>query len=306
MKPRTLLFLIGVSTFLIHTRSTLAQSDKEPIVLWPSSPPGRIAAKGEERDTSDAKSNNVAGMPVIRLGDVSKPTLTIYQPAAAKATGAAVMVCPGGGYNILAWDLEGTEVCEWFNSIGVTAALLKYRVPRPDGDAMPVEPLQDAQRAMSMLRSGAVEFRIDPKRIGVLGFSAGGSLSARLSTNFDMRTYDAIDKLDAVSCRPDFTMLIYPAYLFPKGSKEGLSADLPINTETPPTFLTMAFDDPIDPTNVLRWSIAMKQAKVPVELHLYPSGGHGYGLRRTDNASTTWNDRATDWMRGQGWLKPSF
>jgi acetyl esterase/lipase len=274
----------------------------EPIPVWPASPPGRIAAKGDERDTSDAKSNKVAGKPVIRIGNVSKPTLTIYSPAADKANGAAVMVCPGGGYNILAWDLEGTEVCEWFNSIGVTAALLKYRVPRPENDAMPIEPLQDAQRAMSILRSRATELNIDPKRIGVLGFSAGGNLSARLSTNYDKRAYETLDQVDATSCRPDFTMLIYPAYLFSKDSEAGLSANLPVNAETPPAFLTMAFDDPVDSNNVLRWATALKQSKVPVALHLYPSGGHGYGLRRTENASTTWPDRASEWLAGQGWL----
>lgn len=167
---------------------------------------------------------------------------------------------------------------------------------------MPIEPLQDAERAMSILRTRAAEFGIDSKRIGVLGFSAGGSLSARLSTNYEKRAYESIDQIDTTSCRPDFTMLIYPAYLFGKESKEGLSADLPVNAQTPPAFLTMAFDDPIDPNNVLRWATALKQAKVPVELHLYPSGGHGYGLRRTENTATTWPDRAEEWLKSQGWL----
>ncbi len=301
-KIRPVLFL----TLLIccTAQAALGQAVMEPIKLWPSTPPGRIAAKGEERDTSDEKSNKVAGKPVIRIGDVSQPTLTIYKPADDKPnSGAAVLVCPGGGYNILAWDLEGTEVCQWFNSIGVTAALLKYRVPKPAGESRPIEPLQDAQRAMSILRSRATDLAIDPKRVGVLGFSAGGHLSARLSTNYSQRVYEAVDAADSLSCRPDFAMLIYPAYLFEKGSQAGLSADLPIDAQTPPMFLTMALDDPIDAENVLRLSLALKQVKVPVELHLYPSGGHGYGLRRTQNSSTTWSDRATEWLNGQGWLK---
>jgi acetyl esterase/lipase len=303
MKLLHILSLITAISLGAANQSLQAQTVMEPINVWPSTPPGRTAAKGPERDTSDAKSRGVAGKPVIRTGDVSSPTLTIYQPAADKNSGAAVMVCPGGGYSILAYDLEGTEVCEWLNSVGVTAALLKYRVPKPDGDSRPVEPLQDAERAMSILRSRATELSIDPNRIGVLGFSAGGHLSARLSTNYAKRAYEKMDEADEASCRPDFAMLIYPAYLFDKDSKEWISEELPVDADTPPMFLTMAFDDPIDPSNVLRLSLAMKQAKVPVELHLYPSGGHGYGLRKTENTSTSWPDRAAEWLRSQGWVK---
>lgn len=277
----------------------VAQEVQKPIELWPSTPPGRIAAKGEELDTTNEKGNKVAGKSVIRLGNVSKPTLTIYQPPAEKNTGAAVLICPGGGYSILAYDLEGTEVCEWLNSIGVTAGLLKYRVPKSEGDPRPIEALQDAQRAMSLLRSRAADLGIDEKRIGVLGFSAGGHLSARLSTNNVTRAYEAVDEVDKVTCRPDFAVLVYPAYLIHKEAEK----ELPVDAQTPRTFLTMAADDPVDADNVLKYALALKHAKVPVELHLYPSGGHGFGLRRTEAACTQWPDRAAEWMRSQGLIK---
>lgn len=273
----------------------------EPIKLWPSTPPGKIAAKGEERDTSDEKSRTVEGKWVVRLGDVSTPTLTMYLAPKEINTGTVVVVCPGGGYNILAWNLEGTEVCQWLNSIGVNAALLKYRVPRVDKET-PVEPLQDAQRAISLVRARAAEWAINPERIGILGFSAGGHLSARASTQYEKRSYENIDAIDQTSCRPDFTLLIYPAYLFDKNKDDLLSSDLPIDAKTPPMFLTMALDDPIDSENVLRMSTALKRAKVSNELHLFPSGGHGYGLRPNEYEATGWPNHATQWLRTRGLL----
>ncbi len=294
-------FVAAVFAFLMTMASNPARAQEilEPVALWPGTPPGRIAAQGEEKDTTKADGNKVAGKPVIRLGNVASPTLTIYKPDAAKNAGAAVLICPGGGYNILAYDLEGTEVCEWLNSIGVTAGLLKYRVPKADRDPRPIEALQDAQRAMSMLRSRATELQIDEKRIGVLGFSAGGHLSARLSTNYSKRAYTEIDDIDQTVCRPDFAVLVYPAYLIHDGAQQ----ELPVDAQTPTTFLTMAADDPVNADNVLKYALVLKQAKVPVELHLYPAGGHGFGLRRTDAACTHWPDRAAEWMRGQGLIK---
>ncbi|MFA6545731.1 MAG: alpha/beta hydrolase, partial [Limisphaerales bacterium] len=149
-----------------------------PIPLWPKDAPGEKGGIGEEKDTSTEKSNKVGGRPLIRLGNVSQPTLTMFRPAKGKDTGAAVIVCPGGAYNILAYDLEGTEVCEWLNSIGVTGVLLKYRVPRRPGVEKHAAALQDAQRAVGLVRARAGEFGLDPKRIGIMGFSAGGHLSA--------------------------------------------------------------------------------------------------------------------------------
>ncbi len=282
---------------LLTVAPVIARGDDSIVELWPGTPPGRIAADGNERDTSEPNKGLVAGKSVIRLGHVSEPSITIYPAPAENNTGAAVMVCPGGGYHILAYDLEGTEVCEWLNSIGVSAILLKYRVPRPSGEAAPIEPLQDAQRALSLVRNRAEEWKIAPDKIGVLGFSAGGHLAARLSTNYGERAYEAIDAVDSVSCRPDFALLIYPAYLFDKGSEELVAKSLPLDDKTPPMFLTMARDDPVDSENVLRFALGMKRAQRPVELHMYATGGHGYGLRRTESAATTWTEPAASWLK---------
>lgn len=288
----------SVLMVLLVAQSMLAQDVLEPIAIWPATPPGRMAATGEEGDTTKEQDGKIAGQPVIRLGNVSTPTLTIYKPAADTNSGAAVLICPGGAYRILAYDLEGTEVCQWLNSIGLTAGLLKYRVPKAENDPRPIEALQDAQRAMAILRSRAAELGMDEKRIGVLGFSAGGHLSARLSTNYGTRAYEAIDETDRVSCRPDFAILVYPAYLIHKDAEQ----ELPVDAQTPPMFLTMAADDPVDADNVLQFSLTLKHAKVPVELHLYPNGGHGFGLRRTQANCTHWPDRAEEWMHSQGIL----
>ena len=207
----------------------------ESTPLWPAGAPNETGEVGEEHDTTKPGEGLVSGQRVIRLGNVSKPEITVYRPANSKEIGTAVVVCPGGGYNILAMDLEGTEICEWFNSIGVTGVLLKYRVPRRPGDEKHLLPLQDAQRAISLVRFHATEWNIDPKRIGVLGFSAGGHLGAYLSTSFDKRAYEPLDDADRVSCRPDFAMLIYPAYLALKEQDNKIAPDLKVTTNTPPT-----------------------------------------------------------------------
>ncbi len=294
--------LILTCTLSGATSPSSLMSQEPSIKLWPQVPPGRIAAQGEEADTSKPGEKNVAGKPVIRLGNVSSPMITVYAPPAEINTGAAVLVCPGGGYNILAYDLEGTEVCQWLNSIGVTAVLLKYRVPRPANEARPLEPLQDAQRALSMIRHNSAQWNVKPERIGVLGFSAGGNLAARLSNQYEQRQYRAFDEIDSVSCRPDFAVLIYPAYLVEKGGSSALMDDLPVSSQTPPTFMAMAQNDPIGPENVLSYSAQLTKSGVKAELHLYPTGGHGFGLRATEEAATTWPARCTEWLRGSGWL----
>lgn len=279
-------------------------SAEVPVIeLWPNGTPGEKTNLGEEKDTTKPSDNLVAGKPLIRLGNVSKPTITLYRPPADKNTGTAVLVCPGGGYNILAMDLEGTEVCEWLNSIGVTGVLLKYRVPKRDGQERHAAPLQDAQRAMGLIRQQAADWKLDPKRIGILGFSAGGHLAAAASCNYARRTYPTIDDADAQSCRPDFAILIYPAYLTVKTNGDRIAPELPITTNTPPTFLAMSADDPVRVESALFYSLALKTANVPVELHIYPKGGHGYGLRRTQEPVTTWPDRVADWMRSRGLLE---
>ena len=273
------------------------------VELWPNGAPGEKGDIGEERDTTKPSDGWVAGKPVVRLGNVSKPTISVYRPPAGKDTGAAVLVCPGGGYHILAMDLEGTEVCDWLNSIGVTGVLLKYRVPKREGLEKHTAPLQDAQRALGIVREHAKEWGIDPARIGVPGFSAGGHLAAALSNNYDERTYPAVDDADKTSCRPDFAVLVYPAYLTVKDEGDKLAPEMKITTNTPPTFMVMAEDDPVRVENVAFYMLALKNAKVPAELHVFPTGGHGYGLRRTKDLVTTWPDRAADWMRSRGLLK---
>jgi len=268
-----------------------------PIPLWPKGAPGEKGDIGEEKDTTGPTGQLVAGKRVIRLGNVSNPTLTIYAPAKEKSSGAAVLVFPGGGFSILALDLEGTEVCEWLNSIGVTAILVKYRVPARKGQPVYAAALQDAQRAVGYVRQHAHEWSIDPAKIGVLGFSAGGHISGAVSTNFEKRNYEPVDAADSVSCRPDFAVLIYPGLLVPRQNPEKLNPEFTITANTPPTFLAQSQDDPVKVENSLFYYQGLLKAKVPAEMHLYPTGGHGYGLRRTDKMVTTWPLRAEEWMR---------
>jgi acetyl esterase/lipase len=273
--------------------------------LWPGEPPGPKATTDAEVNTTKPSDHLVADKPVMRLGNVTTPTLTVYQAAPTHNGGAAVLVFPGGAYRILAWDLEGTEICEWLNSIGVNAVLVKYRVPEPEGIPRYQEPLADAQRAMGVTRLHAKEWNIDPNRVGVIGFSAGGHVAALLSNNFEKRAYAAVDRADDQSSRPDFAMLIYPAYLAAGLDSEQLVSELHVSSQTPPTFLVQTEDDPIHVENSLFYYLALKRAEVPVETHLYSKGGHGYGLRHSELTVTTWPARATEWLRSVGAMKAS-
>ena len=270
------------------------------ITLWPGKPPGNEPELPPERDTTKDSDNKIAGQRLIRLGNVSTPTITLYPAPAEKANGAAVVVCPGGGYTILAWDLEGTEVCERLNNMGITGILLKYRVPKRPNQEKHLAPLQDAQRAMGLIRERAPEWRIDPKRIGVLGFSAGGHLAAVLSNPGSERTYPKIDSADDLPSQPNFSILIYPGYLAVEKDFTHVSPELTITTNSPQTFITITEDDPVHVESVLTYAAALKREKVPFELHVYPSGGHGYGLRKTDNPVTSWPDRLQEWFVARG------
>ena len=278
-------------------------AEPEPIRLWPKEAPGEKGDIGAEADTTKPTDGLVGGKRLMRIGNVATPTMSIFSPPKDKDTGAAVVICPGGAYNILAWDLEGTEVCDWLNSIGVTGVVVKYRVPRREGLEKHTAPLQDAQRALGLVRSRAKELGLDPQRIGVLGFSAGGHLAAALSTGFDTRTYESLDDADKTSCRPDFTILIYPAYLTLKDGGDKLAPEINVTANTPPAFIAMTQDDPVHVENAYSYSLALKNAQVPCELHLYPDGGHGYGLRPGTHAVTTWPARAAEWMEKRGLLK---
>ena len=272
------------------------------IPLWPGTPPDAKSMPGAEY-ASNSKSL-VAGKTVVAVSNVSQPTMTVYGPT-AKNTGAAVVVIPGGGFQILAMDLEGTDVCDWLTSKGITCVLLKYRVPsvpyvwqcncRPHNRMLSVPSLQDTQRAMRLVRHHAADWHIDPHKVGVLGFSAGGYLVAEISTNFARHLYSPVDAADRESARPDFAMPIYPGHLATDDDK--LNPNVPVSRETPPTFLVQAEDDDVDGVNQsLVYYTALKNAGVQVEMHLYAHGGHAFGLRPTSDPITRWPALAEQWM----------
>jgi acetyl esterase/lipase len=266
--------------------------------IWPKGAPGATSANPPaEVDTTTAKDNLIAGKPLVRLGNVSTPTITLYKPSKSSGPAPAVVVFPGGGYTILAIDLEGTEVCDWLNSAGVACVLLKYRVPDSGPYPKSSAALQDAQRAVGLVRQNATEWGIDPKRVGVLGFSAGGHLVAALSTHYDKRLYDAIDAAEQLSCRPDFAVVIYPGYLALAEQNMAQNPDINPTSDTPPTIIVQAEDDPVHVENATTYFLQLKKAKVPAELHIYAEGGHGYGLRRTALPVTTWPLAVETWLR---------
>ncbi len=305
------------------------------VPIWPGAAPDAQPIAGPEFVTTSGKEELIAGKPVVAVSNVSQPTMTVYSPT-GKNTGAAVVVFPGGGYQILAIDLEGTEVCDWLTPKGITCVLLKYRVPGegmypksapyPKSGPYPESPmaLEDAQRTVGLVRFHAAEWHIDPHKIGVLGFSAGGHLSAAMSTHFAKRLYPAVDAADKESCRPDFAVAIYPGHLSlsaaewdaKQGAKRfavphaanadeelGVNPDIRVTSQTPPTFLLQAEDDHVDNVDdSLAYYIALKKAGVPVEMHLYAQGGHAFGLRRTKFPITGWPQLVETWLRTIGMI----
>jgi len=278
--------------------------------LWPGPAPGLAAVPGPETVHVDTK-DLIAGEPVVVVSNVTQPTLTFYPPK-GEATGAAVVVFPGGGFQILAMDLEGTEVCDWLTAKGIACVLLKYRVPgkpydwhcdcRPHNLEVPLPALQDAQRALGLVRQHAAEWKVDPHKIGVLGFSAGGFLVAETSTHFTHRAYAPIDAADKESSRPDFAIAIYPGHLTTK--ENTLNPNVPVTRDTPPTFLLQAEDDSVDGVEQsLVYYRGLKNAGVPVEMHLYARGGHAFGLRPTQLPITHWPHLVETWLRTIGVLR---
>lgn len=279
--------------------------------LWPTTiPDARPTSAPEHTSVTSDRKDFVAGRPWVSVEDVSQPTLTVY-PAKGKNTGVAVMVFPGGGYSVLAIDLEGTEVCDWLTTEGITCVLLKYRVPNPrsapywgayPGSPMPLE---DAQRAMGLVRLHAAKWGIDPHKVGVLGFSAGGHLVAAMSVHFEQRVYSAVDAADRQSCRPDFAIALYPGHLaFKKGTLE-LNPDIAehLSAQTPPTFLLQNEDDDVDSVwNALSYEAALIRAKVPVEFHSYAEGGHAFGLRPTPYPASRWPQLVKVWLHTIGMI----
>src|SRR5439155_17286489 len=247
----------------------------------------------------------VDGKPTKWLTNVTKPTLTVYKPAKEKDTGVAMLICPGGGYHNLGWDVEGIEIAEWLNSVGITGIILKYRCPRRPGDEKgvpPAGPLKDAQRAVSLVRSKAKEWGIDPNRIGMVGFSAGGHLVGSTCTTFEKRTYEPVDDVDKVSCRPDFGIMCYSGYF---KVKDGLSPTVRIPAKTPPLFFVHASDDPISEVeHSVTFYLALKRAKIDAEMHIYASGGHGFGVLPGSPCAGL-PQACTAWPRDQGVRKAS-
>jgi len=281
----------------------------QPLVvdLWPAKVPGDVGISSEEKFIDlmvNGKPYEVGGRPTKWLTNVSKPTLTIYRPAKDADTGIAMLICPGGGYHNLGWDVEGEEVAAWLNSIGVTGIILKYRCPRRPGDIKgepPLGPLMDAQRAVSLVRARAGEWGIDPARIGMVGFSAGGHLVGATATNFQKRAYEPVDDIDKVSCRPDFAVMLYSGYFQVNG---GLSPTIRVEPGAPPMFLVHNWDDPVSAVdNTITMYLAMKKCGVSVEMHLYATGGHGFAVRKIGQPCETWTQRCVEWLRGQGIMK---
>jgi acetyl esterase/lipase len=290
------LIVIAVSYPAIPLR---AEEAKPSLVqpIWPGKPPGETKELPPEQDITKPEQKDPGGKPIIRLTNVSIPTVSLYRPAKETDTGTAIIICPGGGHHILALNHEGTETAEWLTTLGVTGIVLKYRVPSrtPDGQRW-LAAVQDAQRAVSLVRSKAKEWEFDPRRIGILGFSAGGE-TAGLASYFSDRQYPPIDEVDQVSFRPDFAMLIYPAYFEKPGQPATMRDDVTITKNAPPTFLVHAWDDPVTVFSSLHIATELRKVGVPTELHIYATGGHGYGMRDTGENVNTWPQRATDWLK---------
>ncbi len=255
----------------------------EIIYLWPDKVPGEKKEKAEPRVSGPVDDN------VIRYDEVTNPLIEVFIPESSNSNGAGVIVCPGGAYRILAYNKEGTEIAAWLNKIGYAAFVLQYRVPDKKEGA-----LQDAQRALRIVKSNAGKWKINPDQIGIMGFSAGGSLSARCATSFYRRTYPPVDNADSLSCRPAFALLIYPAYL-DQGPGNSLTPELTLSKYTPPMFIFQTADDQYGNSAIVM-AAALRNAKIPVELHILPYGGHGYGLRPGKDAAETWPVLAEKWL----------
>jgi acetyl esterase/lipase len=278
---------------------SLERGNERPqeIPLWPE---GRMTSLSEPEKVIEKSKDPVK--QDRRIFNVSIPTITLYRPASTSTNAPvpAVVICPGGAYGGLAFDIEGSDVARWLNSLGIAGVVLKYRVPMAKDDGKHRLPLQDAQRALSLVRSRAAEWNLDPQRIGVMGFSAGGHLAVNACNHHECRAYDAFDAVDQASCRPDFAILVYPAYLALKSPGPDLYPEIKVTSNTPPTFLVHAEDDPISVENSLFYYLALKEANVPAQMVLYAKGGHGYGLGVRGGPVAGWPNACRLWMEDQG------
>jgi acetyl esterase/lipase len=276
----------------------------EPVVvpLWPGAAPGDTGIAGEE--LVKMYESAILKGPTKLITNVTKPTLTIYSPPKDWNSGTAMLICPGGGYHNLFWELEGEEVAAWLNAHGMTGIILKYRCPRRAGDVKgepPFGPQLDAQRAVSLVRSRAAEWGIDPQRIGMVGFSAGGHLALATATSFEKRLYEPVDAIDTASCRPDFAVCCYSGYL---KEKEQDTATMRIPEQTPPIFLAHSSDDKISPPEHSIFAyVALKRAGIPAELHIFASGDHDFGVRQNGKPPSSWTELCLKWLTSRGLLK---
>jgi acetyl esterase/lipase len=302
--------LVSLMTWLWTACLAAAAGTPTVVELWSGKVPDENGTIGPEivrmSPTHTRKEVEVTE-PTRLVTNVSQPTLTLHHPPKEKDTGAAILICPGGGYWNLYWELEGEEVAAWLNAQGVTGIILKYRVPRrpdePKGEPAR-RPLQDAQRAVSLVRSNSSAWGIDPGRIGMVGFSAGGHLAIATATHFEQRTYEPTDDIDRVDCRPDFAIAVYPGYLKAR-DKDELAPGLRIPAKTPPIFLAHGGADIISPPeHSVFLYLALKRAGIPTELHVYAGAAHDFGVRKLDHPCSTWTARCTDWLRSQGFLEP--
>jgi acetyl esterase/lipase len=301
---------VSLLAFLCVALSAFGADKPQVGDLWPGEAPdepGTIGAEYVRMPPRSTRDKVEVTEPTRMVTNVTKPQITIYRPAKDKDTGTAVLICPGGGYWNLYWELEGEEVAAWLNSIGVTGIILKYRVPRRPGEVErePARrPLQDAQRAVRLVRSKAKEWGIDPHRIGIMGFSAGGHLALATATGFERRTYKPIDDIDKLDCRPDFAVPVYSGYLKPK-DKDEISPDLSIPARTPPVFLVHGSADIVSPPDhsVIMY-LALQRAGVPSELHIYARTAHDFGVRSSDRPYATWTEACARWMQSEGFLPP--
>ncbi|MCH2025176.1 MAG: alpha/beta hydrolase [Verrucomicrobiales bacterium] len=278
----------------------LSADENPEINLWPA---GAVPDEPEGIEKRK-KPTTIDKVGKMRIAYVDEPSITVYKAPKERSNGTSVIIFPGGGYNILAWTHEGTEIAEWLNSLGVSAFVLKYRVPRRDPEKPHTLPLQDAQRAIRIVRSRSKEWGIDPGRIGVLGFSAGGHLAVMSGTHYGDKTYERIDDADDLSSRPDFLIPIYPAYLGDRKNRDQLSGLVDINKNTPPMFIAITHDDSDRAYYSALLYAALKKSGVVGELHIYSKGGHGYGMRKSKDPVHTWPDRCADWLGSMGLLGP--